>query len=201
MREDSKQQITGLVAPGIQEAPTIHNKIGLADPGSRALDRIVEAIDRLNISVMRPGCHLKKSAAQSITTATYTAATFDVESFDTDNMHDNVTNPSRITINTAGVYLFTGSTVWATNTTGHRIMGFRTNASGTQTLGGIVTASIPVAAAPADLGRNSISMIYKLGKGEFVEMMVYQNSGAGLNLVASSSGIETHFACHYLGVG
>ena len=43
------------------------------------------------------------------TSLTYTSATniaYDAENFDTDGMHDNSTNTSRITINTAGVYLF-----------------------------------------------------------------------------------------------
>ena len=49
------------------------------------------------------GCRIYKSAGQSIGT-TLTAVTFDTESFDTDTMHDNVTNNTRITFTTAGYY-------------------------------------------------------------------------------------------------
>jgi hypothetical protein len=44
------------------------------------------------------GCRVTKSVAQSIATATATAITWDVEDYDTNTMHDNVTNNSRITI-------------------------------------------------------------------------------------------------------
>lgn len=53
------------------------------------------------------------SAVQSVPAATATAITLDLETFDTDNMHDLVTNNSRITINTPGVYIVKGKISWA----------------------------------------------------------------------------------------
>jgi hypothetical protein len=44
------------------------------------------------------GCRVTKSVTQTLTTATNTAITWDVEDYDTNTMHDNVTNNSRITI-------------------------------------------------------------------------------------------------------
>lgn len=52
-------------------------------------------------------CRLRKSSAQSIGT-TRTALTFDTEDFDTDTMHDNVTNNTRITFTHAGKYMVGG---------------------------------------------------------------------------------------------
>src|SRR5665647_2000757 len=43
------------------------------------------------------GCRVKRASGDfSIGTATFTAVAFTAEDFDTDNMHDNSTNPSRI---------------------------------------------------------------------------------------------------------
>lgn len=60
------------------------------------------------------GCRVTASAAQSIGT-TLVAVAFDTEAFDTDTMHDNVTNNTRITFTTAGYYQVTGTVVTDAN--------------------------------------------------------------------------------------
>lgn len=56
-----------------------------------------------------PACRLTRtSTSQAISRNTFTAITFDSEAFDTDSMHSTSSNTSRITINTAGLYLFSG---------------------------------------------------------------------------------------------
>lgn len=54
-----------------------------------------------------PMCRVTHSATQAMTDNTLTVVSFNTETglFDTDTMHDPVTN-SRITVKTAGVYLF-----------------------------------------------------------------------------------------------
>jgi hypothetical protein len=54
------------------------------------------------------GVRLTKSSVLSIST-TLTAIPFDVEAYDTDSMHESVTNPTRVTINTAGYYHISGA--------------------------------------------------------------------------------------------
>lgn len=61
------------------------------------------------------GARCYKSTTQSIT-STLTVVTFDVESYDTDGYHDNVTNNSRLTVPTTGYYRITGSAPTASNT-------------------------------------------------------------------------------------
>lgn len=61
------------------------------------------------------GCKLTKSGAQSLGNNTYTAISFDGETYDTDTMHDNVTNNSRITFTTAGKYMIFASGPYITN--------------------------------------------------------------------------------------
>jgi hypothetical protein len=50
-------------------------------------------------------CRVTRTAVQSVSDNSLTVVAFDDERFDTDTMHDTVTNNSRITINTAGIYV------------------------------------------------------------------------------------------------
>jgi hypothetical protein len=52
------------------------------------------------------GCRVNKSGDLTVADNTNVTVDFGVEEFDTDNMHDNSTNNSRITFNTAGYYSF-----------------------------------------------------------------------------------------------
>lgn len=62
-------------------------------------------------SSTQPTCSLTKSGTQAVTAGNHTAITFDGETFDTASMHDNSTNPSRITIPSGqGGYYLTGLT-------------------------------------------------------------------------------------------
>jgi hypothetical protein len=54
-----------------------------------------------------PACRAIQAAAQTTTDSVATAIVFGAESYDTDTMHDNVTNNTRITIRTAGIYVVT----------------------------------------------------------------------------------------------
>ncbi len=61
----------------------------------------------VNNLIVPPSCRVYKAAAQSINSGSDTAIQFDNERWDTDSMHDTVTNNTRITIQTAGIYLVT----------------------------------------------------------------------------------------------
>jgi len=60
------------------------------------------------------------SVDQAIPNATPTVLAFNSELFDTDTMHDNATNNSRLTINTAGKWLFGFNGRWENNAAGER---------------------------------------------------------------------------------
>src|SRR5436190_16085494 len=61
-----------------------------------------------------PAVKAYTTAVQSIPNATWTAVAFTAEEFDTDGMHDLVTNTSRFTVKTPGLYEVTGSVDWST---------------------------------------------------------------------------------------
>lgn len=136
-----------------------------------------------------------KSGNQSINSATATAVTWDTEDFDTDSMHEGVTNPSRLTAPIAGKYLVYGIAQWVIDATGSlaKMVGFYfyKNGSifnlgnfmpnGTGTIGTICTGTI----------------IINLAANDYMEMYVYQESGGAINLLGGS--VNSSFGMEYIG--
>lgn len=148
-----------------------------------------------SVAQAAPGVRLTKSAAQSIASGSWTAVTWDQETYDTDAMHEGVTNPSRITIKTAGVFLFTFGTDWAGNTTGERICAFAVN-------GAREFESSPQTNIVDGRAMMSLAFLRKLAVNDYVEVFVFQTSGGGLNLnAATTNEIVTQFAAQYVGAG
>jgi hypothetical protein len=120
------------------------------------------------------------AATQSIANDTFTAVNFTSESFDSNAFHDNSTNNTRFTIpaGKGGKYLVNALVRYATNSSGRRIASLRKNGS-------------TYIANTQDMGASSISgleptvlmtSINELVAGDYVEFMVYQNSGGALNI-------------------
>ena len=119
-------------------------------------------------------CRVTHSIAVSIPNATPTIVPFDTERWDTDGMHDNVTNNSRITCKTAGQYLILATISFEFNTAGNRYFNFLLN--GVDVIGGSV-AGVPTTGFWSDTG----VILHKLKVDDYVEVRVYQSSGAPLN--------------------
>lgn len=120
-------------------------------------------------------CQAKLSAAQSIANGTVTVLNFDAENWDTDGMHDNSTNNSRITAKTAGKYAVMMNAVFAGNDTGGRQILLRLN--GTTALGSVLMAN-------NGLGEDQNMYLFAtdLAVNDYLEMQVWQNSGGNLNV-------------------
>jgi len=119
------------------------------------------------------------SVNQSIADNTETALAFDTEIFDTDTIHDNVTNNSRLTCKTAGKYLIIGEAVFASNTTGHRRIVLYLN--------GTTQFAIQRWDNSQGVGVEMVvTCLFNLAVNDYVELRVYQNSGGALNALASS---------------
>ena len=138
------------------------------------------------------GCAVSKTANQSIANATYTAVTFDAEGYDTDAIHDTVTNNTRFTIpaGKGGKWLITGVLTFASNTTGFRFVRLYKNGTGFNN---------PVGVAPVngDTTQAVISYIVNFAAADYLELYVYQNSTGSLNLIGGSEGSQIQFT--YLG--
>lgn len=116
-----------------------------------------------------------KSAVESISNGTETALAFDQEDFDTHAQHDNSTNNERLTCKIAGKYLITASAQFAANGTGQRFAWIRHG-------GSTKLAGTGQDAGASEQTRLSVSTIYELAVGEYVEVTVWQNSGGALNI-------------------
>lgn len=122
------------------------------------------------------GARVKNSGAQTLTTATVTALTFDTETIDTDGIHSTSSNTSRLTPTTPGQYRIAGCVGFASNATGFRSVGIRLNG----------TTFLAVHSQPAvngDVTNINVSTTYNLAVGDYIELTAYQNSGGNLDTV------------------
>lgn len=118
----------------------------------------------------------------------FTAVTFPSARWDTDNMHCAGTpanpclppaTPSRLTVNTPGTYFIVGNVEWAPNTNGIRLLGIKLD-------GNINIAQVsqdPVADPTLGSTAQSVSTIWQLNAGQYVELVVRQTSGGPLDIV------------------
>jgi len=137
-----------------------------------------------------PQARATKDAIQSVSHNTLTTVTFPTEQFDTADLHDVTTNTNRLTAPLAGVYLITASVYFVGGNAGVREIILRNNGSQFQRehAAGVTTA---LDTSP------SISSLYRLAAGDFIDMQVFQDSGGSLNI--GSSG--THLAMTWMGAG
>ena len=138
------------------------------------------------------GVRLYHSGLQSIPNAAYAMLAFDSESFDNNNFHDTVTNNSRITIpaGKGGNYLIIGKYSSQPSGTGQRISGIYKNGNT------ILTTVVYSPTSGADYAVPTAVTIENLAAGNYIEVRVYQNSGAALNANGGVDGCL--FAAHQL---
>jgi hypothetical protein len=116
-----------------------------------------------------------RTASQTISNATDTVLNFDAEIFDTDGIHSNSTNNSRLTCNTAGLYLIGCSVAFVNNSSGVRALIPRLN--GTTVIG--YTNAIAVSGNATGM---TFSIIYQLAVTDYLELLVQQTSGGNLDV-------------------
>ena len=143
----------------------------------------------------QPACRAYlASTSQTIPTGTWTVVNLDGESFDTQNMHDNVTNNSRITIPTGGdgKYLIHAH-AYFTGSTGGGNRGIRIRKNGTTYLAVTYMGSVGT-----EMATPSVQTIANLSAGDYVEMEVYQTSGSDLNIYGWGYDYLTFLEVHKL---
>ena len=138
------------------------------------------------------GCSVYKSAAQSVANATSVTLTFDSEAFDTDAFHSTSVNNSRITIPSAkgGKYLV------------NSIVGFASNGSGIRSVllyknGSYINELVQGAPVSGSSTYFNTSYVVSLVATDYLEIVVYQDSGGSLNVNFGSN--TTNFSVTYLG--
>jgi hypothetical protein len=126
------------------------------------------------------GARVYNSSNISVSDSSLTALTFDSERFDTDDMHDLVTNTGRLTFTTAGKYLVKGQVEWSGDSNGRRELTIRLN-------GATILAQTTIApAGTADMGQE-VSTIYDFAATDYVELLAYQDSGGSRSAKSSAN--------------
>jgi hypothetical protein len=143
-----------------------------------------------------PTVRAHRTAVQTLTTATWTLLLWNTETggWDTagnaaDTMHDNSTNPGRLTCRYAGKYQVTLCTVWASNTTGIRAAVIQKNSealpatvsTGVYQGGYLQSASSTGATIPI-----SAPATVDLAVNDYVAVAAYQSSGGNLDILVDS---------------
>lgn len=140
------------------------------------MDRTAQA---LNPPV--PQARVYNNANISVANNTVVALTFNSEDFDNGNVHSTSVNTGRLTAPITGLYSIGYTIQYASNATGLRFSGLRLN--GTVRIGG--DHEIPPANGSVTL--LSGSTIYRLAATDYVELIVFQNSGVALNVEFAGS--------------
>src|SRR5262245_8790974 len=138
-----------------------------------------------------PTARVYHNTTQSISDSTVTAVSLNSERFDTDTIHDNSTNNSRLTCKTAGKYLIIANVGFASNATGYRSVAIRLN-------GSTYIASTQVTAINGATTRLAPSTLYALAVNDYVEAIVFQTSGGALN-TEQSGNITPEFMMKWTG--
>jgi hypothetical protein len=133
--------------------------------------------DDLEFLIDPPAVSFLESTAQSISNVTSTVMTGNEETFDTDGMHSNVTDTSRITCQTAGRYDCNATLRFAGSTGGtYRQIIFRVN--GTTSYPMNTVAPVNDAAVETIVSANKK---FVLAAGDYVEVLARHNAGGAIN--------------------
>ncbi len=124
------------------------------------------------------GARVYNSVAQAIPTGTPTAVTFDTERYDTDTIHEGVTNPSRLTCRTAGKYLI-GIALQLDNLIANKHFCVILKLNGTTEI--CARTRYNVGAEPPYLGMNAV---YDLAVTDYVETIVDHDNGNDRNILS-----------------
>ena len=111
------------------------------------------------------GCFVYQTGVTALTTS-WVSCAFAAESFDTDTMHSNVTNNTRITFTTAGKYLVGGIVASGANT----VIGARVRLNGTTVLGAQVQGNSGAGE------RACVTTVYDAAASDYVELQGYAST-------------------------
>lgn len=115
------------------------------------------------------GCRLRRSTDQTCNFGVETQVSFDTETYDDDTMHEGVTNPTRLTFTTAGVYIIGAQWAWEAATSGTRTL-VTIRANGTTRL---AADDCNNSQAGGEYSTRSLTTVYKATAGEYVELSIY----------------------------
>lgn len=146
----------------------------------------------LSHAIAEPRVSVTMTGSQSISDSTLTAAAWNSESYDSDGMHDNATNNSRLTIvaGEAGIYVFGVVVLWASDSVGYRELELYKNG---------VFFNLRQTVDPTTGQATSHSIVFPpldVAVADYFEIFAWQSSGGALNLIGS---LGAHFWAYKIG--
>lgn len=147
--------------------------------------RAQQNFEQLERYLDHPNGIWRRTSAQSIANTTHTPIVWEVSDHDPLSMCVAGT-PTRVTVPEAGTYMVIGQVQWA-GWYNRNIVGIWVNGAGT-TRGWrseVSGSAFPLVQA---------SSLIRLAAGEFVELVVWQNSGGSVNIPAGATEDATRFA-------
>jgi hypothetical protein len=128
------------------------------------------------------------AATNTLAVSTFADIAFDAEEYDTDSIHSVTVNNSRLTINTPGNYLITGSANFGNNS-GGTARNLRLTKNGTQ-------VAYQFSANAALTVQFSLTTMLYCNAGDYLTLGAYQNSAGTLTLVNGRT--NTFFGVQFL---
>lgn len=150
------------------------------------LEKRGDPTSALDLLLNPPACRVRRTTNQSINDNTVTPIDFTSERWDTDSMHDNGVNPSRITINTAGLYVVGGAARVA-NAADYTQINARVLLNGAT----ILVHSDSLVSASAGIPQlKAVSTEWLFAAGDYIELAVLQDNTANTarNVESTSAG-------------
>lgn len=141
-----------------------------------------------------PSCKAYRTTTQSVASATMTAISFDAEYWDTDSMHSPTTNPTRVTVPIAGVYLVTWGARYGPISVTNQLMLTRVHRNGLlvdETLWHGLTSTNAYTE-----GTGAVQL--KCNANDYLELIFYHNQGSAVNV---DTGFPPSLAVTWLGNG
>lgn len=155
--------------------------------------------DNVSFLANPPACRVYHNAAQTLVNNTPLTVAFNSERYDTNTMHDTSTNNSRITFNTAGLYVVTFNCVMdADNDLNWAYSQIVKNAALTPIAQATLGAMTDAGLSPS----LHVSTIYKFAAADYIQVTVAQkNTSANSKNLGSLADYSPEFAATWIGLG
>lgn len=159
-----------------------------APDGPSQIGALAKAIDeKLLVSA---SCRVMRDSAQSIPNEAFTPIEWPEEDWDSDAFHSTSSNKNRLVAPLDGLYIVTACVVFAGNATGLRSLQLVRNSVSPSKTATYAEASDKGQEAPGvGAGGNAMAIHGQvpLKAGEYVNAIVWQNSGGALNVMGGDA--------------
>ena len=162
-------------------------------PKARVADNVANgAIGPSKVGLV-PSARVEGTSAVTTQSGVEAVLSFDLERFDTANLHAASSDLTRLSAPVTGVYDITGQVEWDTAAGGSRLLVIRRND------GRRVGVSLIPAPAAANFVYQQVTTQAKLNAGDYVELRATQTSGSPVVIFKGGDEESQNFMMHWVG--